>query len=110
MASWNQVGLEEHSHYYSPPVIQPRGSHKKVSKGISEWSITFNGAKVKIQVCPGANPHFHKARPVPFPLRDAVEQELDKLESEGIIANVAISDWAGPIVAVPKKACMETTK
>ena len=45
---------------------------------------TFNGEKVKIQVCPGANPRFHKARPVPFAIRDAAEQELDKLESEGI--------------------------
>ena len=64
---------------------------------------TFNGEKVKIQVRPGANPRFHKARPVPFAIRDAVEQELDKLESEGIIAKVATSDCAAPIVAVPKK-------
>ena len=59
-----------------------------------------NGEKVKIQVRPGANPRFHRSRPVPFAIRDAVEQELDKLESEGIIAKVATSDWAAPIVAV----------
>jgi len=32
----------------------------------------------------------------------AVETELNRLESAGIIKNVTHSDWAAPIVAVPK--------
>ena len=35
-------------------------------------------------------------------LRGAVEHELDRLESVGVIERVSHSDWAAPIVAVPK--------
>ena len=44
-------------------------------------------------------PKFFKARTVPFALRTAIEEELDRLEREGIVTH---SDWATPIVAVPK--------
>ena len=50
-----------------------------------------------------SQPKFHKARPVPFAIKETVGAELDRLESEGIIQKVSHSDWAAPIVAVPKK-------
>ena len=40
---------------------------------------------------------------VPFAIRDAVGEELDRLEAEGITERVNHSEWAAPIVAVPKK-------
>ena len=46
---------------------------------------------------------FHKARPVPFAIKEAVGAELDRLECEGILKKVNHSIWAAPIVAVPKK-------
>ena len=50
------------------------------------------------------NPHlfFYKTRTVPFALRDKVEADLDRLLKEDIIEPMRISDWAAPIVPVPK--------
>lgn len=48
------------------------------------------------------SPKFFRPRPVPFAIHEAVETELTCLESAGIIEKVTHSDWAAPIVAVPK--------
>ena len=56
----------------------------------------------KLHVQPNSIPRFHKARPVPFPMKEAIGQEIDCLESEGILEKVKHSDWVAPVVAVPK--------
>ena len=40
---------------------------------------------------------------MPFAIKDAVGKELDSLEQQGILRKISNSDWAAPIVAVPKK-------
>ena len=40
---------------------------------------------------------------MPCALRATVEKELRRLQNEGILTNVERSDWATPIVPVPKK-------
>ena len=35
-------------------------------------------------------------------MKDVVEAEIDKMEKEGILKSVSFSDWACPIVIVPK--------
>ena len=50
-----------------------------------------------------ATPKFFKPCPVPFVIKDAIGQELDYLEKQGTIRKVDSSDWAAPIVTVPKK-------
>ena len=55
-----------------------------------------------LQLKPGFRPKFHKARPVPFALKQSIERELDHLEGEGIIEKVTHSQWAAPVVPVPK--------
>ena len=52
---------------------------------------------------PGAQPKFCKPRSIPFAIKTAIEQELDRLEDSGAIEKVTHSDWAAPIVPVPKK-------
>ena len=47
-------------------------------------------------------PKFHKARPVPYALVEGVKKELDRLESSDIITKIERSEWASPIVVVPK--------
>ena len=57
----------------------------------------------KLNLKPGAVPHFHRARSVPFSLKKAVEQEIHRLEELGVLERVVHSEWAAPIVVVPKK-------
>lgn len=63
---------------------------------------TMTHHKARIRVKSDAQPRFNKARPVPYALKDKVEAELDKLLEQGIIIPVSHSEWAAPIVVVPK--------
>ena len=64
---------------------------------------TVQPYRATLHVQPNAKPRFFKPRPVPFAIKDAIGQELDRLEKQGIIRRVDHSEWAAPIVAVPKK-------
>ena len=63
----------------------------------------LKGTKAKISVDPTVEPQFHKARPVPFALKEKVEEELKRLQREEIVQPVQFSDWAAPIVPVVKQ-------
>ena len=41
--------------------------------------------------------------PLPYALKSIVEEELDWLERVRVLETVEHSDWAAPIVVVPKK-------
>lgn len=59
--------------------------------------------KVQLHGHLDALPKFFKPHPVPFATKDAIGAELDRLETEGIMEKVAHSEWAAPIVAIPKR-------
>ena len=63
---------------------------------------TVKSVTAKLHLKDNMKPVFQKARPVPYALRPAVEKELKKMEDEGIIEPVEVSNWATPIVCVPK--------
>ena len=67
---------------------------------------TVKGITAKLEMKPAARPKFCKARRVPYALQEAVEAEYNRLESEGIVKRVEFSEWATPMVHVPKQ--MET--
>ena len=62
----------------------------------------YTGPEVHIRVAADAMPRFCKARPVPYAQRETVEQELHRLEQQGIIDPVDHSEWASPAVVVTK--------
>jgi len=45
---------------------------------------------------------FFKSHSVPHAIRESMEIELDRLETAGIIEKVEHSDWAAPVVLIPK--------
>ncbi|KAL5500663.1 hypothetical protein EMCRGX_G012257 [Ephydatia muelleri] len=63
----------------------------------------IKGVTVKIQVDSSKPPRFFKPRPVPYALRGRVEQELERLQRDRIIAPVQFSEWAAPVVPVIKQ-------
>ncbi|PFX26219.1 Uncharacterized protein K02A2.6 [Stylophora pistillata] len=65
---------------------------------------TIQGITAKLEMKPDAQPKFSKARPVPYALQEAVDAEYHRLESEGIVEKVEFSEWATPMVHVPKAA------
>ena len=63
---------------------------------------TLKGFKAKIYVDPTAQPKFHRARSVPYALRDKVEKELQRLQEEGTLEPVDMAEWAAHIVPALK--------
>ena len=74
-------------------------SHGEGSGGIASWERI----RAKTALILSYQPVFHQPRPVPFAIWEALGKELDRLEQEGIVERVDTSEWAAPIVPVPKK-------
>ena len=62
----------------------------------------MNTFEASLQLNPGGKPKFLKARAVLFAIKEAIEVELDRLESAGIVEKVTHSKWAATVVPVPK--------
>ena len=63
---------------------------------------TLKGCKAKIYVDSNVPPKYCRARSVPYSMQTLVEQQLDKLEKDGVIEPVQHSEWAAPIAPVLK--------
>ena len=46
---------------------------------------TLKGTTAKLHVYPQSRPRFYKSRPVPYAMRERVEQEIERLKQEGIL-------------------------
>jgi len=99
--NWHRVFRVNHVSESSTSVdsLREEYSHMFEHKG-DRGSIS--GFKAHIRVKEEAKPVFCRPRPVPYALRSKVEDELSRLEDEGIITKVEHSQWAAPIVVVPK--------
>ena len=63
----------------------------------------IGGEKARLLVDPQVCPKFFKPHPVPFALKHKVENELNRLEEEGIIKKVQSAEWAAAIVPIIKE-------
>lgn len=61
------------------------------------------GSKGTLTLKESAIPVFCKARPIPYGMWKLVEAELEKLQKDGVISPVTWSEWATPLVVVPKR-------
>ena len=75
---------------------------QKHSRLFREGLGKLEGMEATIVVPTDAQPRFFKPRPLPYALKEKVEQELERLQKEGVITPVQFSDWAAPIVPVIK--------
>lgn len=64
---------------------------------------TFKDTQAHLYIDPNCEPVCCKPRVVPFALRAKVEEELARLQAEGVIVPVEFSEWAAPIVPILKK-------
>uniref|UniRef100_A0A1X7SJ43 Reverse transcriptase domain-containing protein n=1 Tax=Amphimedon queenslandica TaxID=400682 RepID=A0A1X7SJ43_AMPQE len=62
----------------------------------------FKDGSITIQTLLSTKPKFFKPRQVSYHLHDKVEQELNRLQQQGIITPVNFSSWAAPKVPVLK--------
>ena len=63
---------------------------------------TIQGYRSYVRLCTDAKSVFKKSRPVSYALQSALSQEIEYLQQEGILEPVESSDWATPLVVVPK--------
>lgn len=64
---------------------------------------TLERINARIKVRESATPKFRKACAVLLTLRPKVDKKLDRLVEAGILSKVEQSEWATPIVTIPKK-------
>ena len=75
---------------------------KNYSEIFSSELGTTKGVITKVNIEANSQPKLMKARGVPLAMKKAVEAEIDRMEKDGILKSVPYSEWASPIVIVPK--------
>ena len=81
-------------------------TQQKLSELLNKYSELFTEdlgnikyIKAKINIKGDATPKFCTARAVPFAMKEAVEQEIERLEEQGILTSIPYSEWASAILS-----------
>ena len=93
---WNKIAIIQPGKNALEELLQ---QHQEVFRDELGPVSSFQAS---LQMKTAATPKFFKPRPVPFAIKEAIGCELDRMQKEGI-EKIEHSEWAAPIVAVPKK-------
>ena len=90
-------------------VTKPKIDQDAISKLKTKYSSIFQDTpakcvktKVQLQLKENSKPVYRAKRPIAYAMLPFIEDELQRLQSLGVITPVDFSDWAAPIVAVKK--------
>ena len=97
---WKSLNMVQSQTTDAPTLSAVLNHHKVI---FSDELGVIRGTSAKLYVDPQTRPRFFKYRTVPYSMRGKVEQELDRLQRQGVLTPVAFSDWAAPIIPVLKK-------
>lgn len=92
---WNKVFHVKHTSELEGLLQQYSGMFEDSYEGIT-------GEEAHVRMKEGAAPVYCRPRPVPYALKEQVEKELKTLEKNHVIVKTDYSEWATPIVVVPK--------
>ena len=97
--NWRTIGLTAlaHSRDKFQEILQ---QYDKVFRDELELLKDF---KAILMLHTDVTPVLYKPHPVPYTLKKSLGSELDHLEKAGILERVTSSDWAAPVVPVPKQ-------
>ena len=96
---WHELGIMKVSH----DEFDLKKTVKKYETLFSNKLGLIKNIKADLSI-DESNPVFRKCRPVPFAIREKLGDEIDRLESIGVIEKVKHSKWATPVVPVMKSS------
>ena len=97
---WRKVSRVSTSASLENRVVELQEQFQEVFSGTLGTITPFQAL---LSVMADATPKFFKPCSVPFALRERVENELDRLEEAGVLEKTYYSEWAAPVVVVPKQ-------
>ena len=95
---WKSIASAVHS--VTSPCYQPLLD--KYAEVFKDKLGTLKLIKAYLQVQSQATPKFHKPCAVLLTLKEALEKELERSQQLGVLEKVDHSEWAAPVVVVPK--------
>ena len=98
--SVNKVNDNQQTSAEGKADLDLRSRYAKIFDG--DFSHPITGFEADL-VLKEERPVFRKAYEVPYKLKDKVIEHLDSLEKQNIITPIQVSEWASPVVIVPKK-------
>lgn len=87
---------------HAPLPAAVKGLIEEFPSVFDESMGNIEGIQAALHFKPDSKPVFLKARPLPFSIRDSVEQEIHSMVEKGVLVKVNRSEWATPVVPVMK--------